>query len=168
MTGLNQGTLVLVMGVAGSGKTLIGTMLAESLGWRFADADAFHPAANLQKMSRGIPLTDTDREPWLATMQQKVAQWLIADENVVLACSALKQCYREQLARAGQLKVVYLKGDFDLIYERLGNRHDHFMRPEMLASQFADLEEPQQAIMVDIRLTPQRIISELRRQLGYP
>lgn len=168
MTGLNQGTLVLVMGVAGSGKTLIGSMLAESLGWRFVDADAFHPAANLQKMSQGIQLTDTDREPWLATMQQKVSEWLTADEKVVLACSALKERYREQLARAGELKVVYLKGDFDLIYERLEKRRDHFMRPEMLASQFADLEEPQQAIMVDIRLTPQRIISELRRQLGYP
>src|SRR5260221_9684303 len=109
MSGLNHGTLVLVMGVAGSGKTLIGTMVAESLGWRFADADDFHPAANVQKMSQGIHLTDTDREPWLAIMRQKLAEWLTADENVVLACSALKESYREQLAGAGELKVVYLK-----------------------------------------------------------
>src|SRR4051812_39126901 len=115
--------LVLIMGVAGSGKTLIGSMLADSIGWKFADADTFHPAANVEKMSHGIPLTDADREPWLRNMQQAISGWINSGQSVVLACSALKQRYREQLARGHELKVVYLKGDFELIYSRLVARH---------------------------------------------
>ena len=158
--------LVLVMGVAGSGKTLIGRMLADSLGWRFADADDFHPTANLEKMSQGIPLTDADREPWLENMRHAISGWMDSGENVVLACSALKQRYREQLTRGCESKVVYLKGDFELIYGRLAARHNHFMKPEMLASQFADLEEPVEAMTIDVSSAPEQIVAQLRKTLS--
>ena len=157
--------LVLVMGVAGSGKTLIGSMLADSLGWRFADADDFHPVANIEKMRQGIPLTDADRGPWLSNMHRSISDWIDSGENVVLACSALKQRYREQLAEGCGMKVVYLKGSFDLIHSRLAGRHNHFMRAELLASQFADLEEPEGAITVDIARAPDQIIAEVRKDL---
>ena len=132
--------LVVVMGVAGSGKTLIGSMLARSLGYLFADADEFHPRANIEKMSHGIPLTDTDREPWLRAIQKRLCEWGSADISAVVTCSALKQKYRDMLSRDCDVKIVYLKGEFDLIHGRIQQRQGHFMRPEMLQSQFADLE----------------------------
>lgn len=153
------------MGVAGSGKTLIGSMLAKSLNWEFADADEFHPAANIEKMTHGIPLTDEDREPWLRAMHGAVVCWIESGENAVLACSALKQRYRDQLSHIPETRFVYLKGTFDLIYTRLSQRQNHFMKPEMLASQFADLEEPADAIVVDVSGTPDQIVAEIRRRL---
>ena len=160
--------VVLVMGVAGSGKTLIGSLLAERLGWRFADADSFHPSANIEKMSHGIPLTDADREPWLAAMRDAVAEWSAAGENAVLACSALKRKYRDTLRRGGEVRVVYLKGSHDLIKSRLAARQGHFMKPGMLDSQFADLEEPseREAIVVDVDRPPEAVVEEICLQLG--
>ena len=158
--------VVLVMGVAGSGKTLIGAMLAESLGYLFADADEFHPRANIDKMSRGIPLTDADREPWLRAIQKQLCEWSAADISAVVTCSALKQKYRDMLSQDCDVKIVYLKGDFELIHGRLQKRQGHFMRPEMLRSQFADLEEPADAIVVDVSGSPENIVEEIRRKLA--
>jgi gluconokinase len=158
--------LVLVMGVAGSGKTLIGSMLAQVLGCRFADADEFHPAANIEKMSRGVPLTDADREPWLRAIHQALCEWGASGQDAVVTCSALKQRYREQLTRDCDVKLVYLKGGFDVIYRRIATRTGHFMKPEMLASQFADLEEPADAIVVDVSASPAEIVSEILGQLA--
>lgn len=157
---------MLVMGVAGSGKSLIGAALAKALGWRFADADGFHPAANIDKMSRGIPLTDADRQPWLDAMREAISKWAAKGESVVLACSALKLKYRDQLNAGQDVRIVYLKGDFDLIHRRLTTRPGHFMRPEMLASQFADLEEPEGAIIVDVSATPDAIVAEIKSKLN--
>jgi|SRR5580765_5603314 len=157
--------LILVMGVAGSGKTLIGSLLAKSLGWRFVDADAFHSVANVEKMTRGIPLTDADREPWLAAIQQAICNWTKSGDNVVLACSALRRQYRERLSVGHDAKVVYLKGTFEVLYSRLSARRDHFMRPAMLTSQIADLEEPENAITIDISQSPEQIVAEITGQL---
>jgi gluconokinase len=158
--------LLVVMGVAGSGKTLIGSMLARSLGWRFADADDFHPVANVEKMSRGIALTDTDREPWLCAMRQAIIDWTKSGQSIVLACSALKRGYRERLSGPYETKIVYLKGAFDVLHNRLAKRRDHFMKPEMLASQFVDLEEPTDAIVIDVSRAPDDIVAEIRRKLA--
>lgn len=157
--------VVLVMGVAGSGKTLIGSMLAAALGWNFADGDDFHPAGNLSKMARGIPLTDSDREPWLNQLHGKIVEWTRSGENVVLACSALKQRYREQLAGSCPLTIVFLKGNFELIHSRVAARQAHFMRPEMLASQFADLEEPANAITIDVTKPANQIVKQIQELL---
>jgi gluconokinase len=115
--------IILVMGVSGSGKTTIGQLLAKSLNWEFCDADALHPAANIEKMRRGIPLDDADRKPWLQQLQQAIAQWLQEDKNIVLACSALKATYRQVLLQDKErMRLVYLHGDFKLIQERLRSR----------------------------------------------
>jgi gluconokinase len=158
--------VVLVMGVAGSGKSVVGAALAEALGWRFADADAFHPVSNIDKMSRGIPLTDADRAPWLDAMRDAIANWTARRESVVLACSALKVTYRDRLAAGRELRIVYLKGNFDLIHSRLATRPGHFMQPEMLASQFADLEEPENAIVVEVSRSADEIVAEIITKLG--
>ena len=157
--------LILVMGVAGSGKTLIGSLLAQELNFAFADADSFHPAANIEKMSRGVPLTDEDRRPWLDAIHTALCDWNAAGRSAVVTCSALKERYREYLARDCNVAIVYLKGDFDLIQGRLMQRTGHFMRPEMLASQFADLEEPSDAITVDVSGTPDEIVAAIRSKL---
>src|SRR5437870_3466070 len=106
------------MGVVGAGKTTVGTRLAEQLGWQFADADSFHPPENIDKISRGIPLTDTDRAPWLAAMREAIQMWTRDGKDVVLACSALKRSYRDEL-RAGPVRFAYLKGNPDVILDRL-------------------------------------------------
>lgn len=162
---MTDNMVAIIMGVAGSGKTLIGTALAKSLNWKFADADDFHPAANIEKMTRGIPLTDKDREPWLRAMRNAIDGWIKSGENAVLACSALKQRYRDQLIHIPETRFVYLKGSPDLIYSRLSLRQDHFMKPEMLASQFTDLEEPADAMILDISGSPEEIVAEIKRRL---
>lgn len=152
------------MGVVGSGKTTVGTLLAQELGWQFADADDFHPAENIRKISQGIPLTDADRAPWLAAMRSAIQQWQKEGKSVVLACSALKHAYREEL-RAGDVHFVYLKGDARLIADRLHVRRGHFATDSILESQFADLEEPNDALAVSIAQTPEAIAAEIIRKL---
>jgi gluconokinase len=154
------------MGVAGSGKTTIGLALAELLQWQFVDADGFHPPANVAKMRAGIPLEDTDRAPWLASLQNAIAGWLEARSNVVLACSALKQSYRDQLLVSPDVKLVYLRGGRELIADRLTQRQGHYMDPNLLASQFATLEEPQDAVVVGVEADVPEIVALIRKALG--
>jgi gluconokinase len=152
------------MGVSGSGKTTIGQQLAKSLNFQFRDADEFHSDENIQKMRNNIPLTDADRQPWLETMQAAIDQWLEHNQNVVLTCSALKDKYRKMLWRdPEQIKIVYLKGTFELIESRLKQRQDHFMKSDLLKSQFEDLEEPEGVILADISQTPSEIIEKIRK-----
>ena len=142
---------VLLMGVSGSGKSTVGPALAAELDWPFLDADILHPQANVAKMASGIPLTDADRWPWFDRIVAEMRRYAAAGKNVVIACSALKQAYRDRLASGGSVRVVYLKGDAETIAPRLAARRGHFMPPSLLASQFATLEEPDNAIVVDIR-----------------
>jgi gluconokinase len=157
-----------VMGVSGSGKTTVAQGLAERLGWVFLEGDAFHPAANVEKMARGIPLDDDDRWPWLSRLHEAIAQARTdyPDLGVVVACSALKQAYRDRLSRGEDEMVwVYLKGEFELLQQRLQARSDHFMPPTLLASQLADLEEPQEAIVLDSRRSPHTLIRTILKSL---
>jgi gluconokinase len=154
--------IVIVMGVSGSGKTTVGKLLAASLNWDFVDADDFHPAANIEKMSRGIPLDDADRMPWLRQIQSAIGDWLQAKKNAVLACSALKATYRDLLCGDRvQMKLVYLKGDFELISQRLQQRSNHYMKANLLSSQLAALEEPQNAIVIDASQPPEAIVQQI-------
>jgi gluconokinase len=157
--------IVVVMGVVGSGKTTIGRLLAREMGWPFADADDFHPQANLEKISHGIPLTDDDRAPWLARLREEITKWIAQGSNAVLACSALKRSYRTELKVGPDVRFVYLKGSPAEIDARLRARHGHFADDRILASQFADLEEPQNAVVVAITSTPQQIVNEIRQKL---
>jgi gluconokinase len=157
--------IIVVMGVTGSGKTTIGTLLADRLGWKFADADEFHSAANKAKMHAGIPLTDADRLPWLAAIHEQIAKWIAAAQNAVLACSALKESYRQMLWTGPEARFVYLKGSYDLIAERLRIRKGHFADEHILAGQFADLEEPGDALTVDIHPTSEKIVDEICQKL---
>jgi gluconokinase len=157
--------IVIVMGVTGSGKTTIGKMLAERLGWEFADADDFHSAANKDKMHRGIPLTDADRMPWLISMHDYLAKEDAARRSVVLGCSALKQSYRAILSDRLSIQLVYLKGTYQEIDEHLRARKGHFADDKILAAQFADLEEPSDAIVVDVELKPEQIVDQICERL---
>lgn len=154
------------MGTTGAGKTTIGTMLSSQLKWEFADADTFHPAANIEKMSQGIPLNDADRAPWLEAMHKAILEWIAAGKNVVLACSALKRAYRDKLRPSSEVKIIYLKGNYALFAERIHHRHGHFAGEGILAGQFADLEEPDDAITIDAAKSPDEIVAEIRRQLA--
>jgi len=154
------------MGVTGSGKTTVGSLLATQLRWEFADADAFHPAANVAKMSQGIALSDADRQPWLRAMHDAIVGWMVAGKSVVLACSALKRTYREELCVAPEVHLVFLKGSHELIASRLRARHGHFATEAILADQFAVLEEPEGALVVDVARTPEEMVGEIRARLG--
>jgi gluconokinase len=157
---------LLVMGVAGCGKTTIGKALAARLGWDFFDADGFHPPANVAKMAAGIPLGDDDRAPWLAALHGLLAGTLQAGRHPVLACSALKQRYRETLLAGNEgIRVVYLRGDYDLILARMNARTEHYMKPGMLRSQFEALEEPQDALVVDITPTAEESVGNILYRL---
>jgi gluconokinase len=158
--------IIVVMGVTGSGKTTIGNLLAARLAWQFADADDFHSAANKQKMHQGIPLTDADRLPWLAAIHDQIAKWVALKQNAVLACSALKRNYRQLLWNGPEVHFVYLKGSYELIAERLRARKGHFANEHILAGQFRDLEEPSDAVAVDIGASPEKIVNEICRRLG--
>jgi gluconokinase len=158
--------IVIIMGTTGSGKTTIGTLLAKRLGWKFVDADDFHPPANVEKMKQGIPLTDADREPWLRVLHDKIIEWKMETRNVVLACSALKQSYRKALLAGPDVKFVYLKGCYELFSQRVLARKGHFAKQDLLASQFATLEEPADAITVDAMQSPEQIVAEVRKQLN--
>lgn len=157
------------MGPAGSGKTTVGKVLASNLSWEFADGDDFHSPANREKMSRGVGLSDEDRIPWLQSIREAMAQWQAQGRNVVLACSALKCSYRELLgihSNNNNVKLVYLKGSYDLLLERLRSRKGHYATDQLLASQLADLEEPVDAITIDASKPPEEIVSEIRKHLG--
>lgn len=153
---------VVVMGVAGSGKTTVGRALATALGWDFHDADDYHSPQNVAKMAKGVPLDDADRMSWLATLNRMVLSDIEAGRSCVVACSALKESYRSTLVEGGgDAFIVYLKGECGLIAERMAARPDHYMGPRMLASQFEDLEEPEEALVVDIS----RPVEEIVRQI---
>jgi gluconokinase len=160
--------IVIVFGVSGAGKTTIGKLLAQELGWRFYEADDFHSQANIDKLRRGIPLTDDDRWPWLEKLRQLIKRSLEAGENAVLACSALKRAYRERLHVSDEVKFVFLHGDYAIIEKQLRQRRGHFMNPELLRSQFADLEEPkpdEDVITVELGRTPEEIVEEIKTKL---
>lgn len=162
-----QSKVVLVMGVAGSGKTRVGRMLAGALGWAFADADDFHPPANVDKMRIGVALTEQDRTPWLDALSRLVDEWLVSGTCGVLACSALKQIHRVRLLRdPARMHVVYLKGTAEVLARRMEERTDHFMPVSLLASQLETLEEPVDALNVDIALPPERIVEFIRGSLN--
>jgi gluconokinase len=159
--------VIVVMGVAGSGKSTVGRLLARNLGWGFTDGDDFHPAANVAKMAAGSALTEADRAPWLAALRARIEAALAAGEDVVVACSALKESHR-QLLRVDPEKVrlVYLQGDPRTIAERLLARQGHFMKEQMLASQLAALEEVRDALVVDIEPPPEEIVRQIRAALS--
>jgi gluconokinase len=160
--------IVVLMGVTGSGKTTIGVLLSQRLGWEFVDADSYHSAANVEKIRQGIALDDADRAPWLRALRDAMESMVAQHKNVVLACSALKRSYRDELYIAGETKFVYLNGTYELISQRLRQRHGHFASETILASQFAALEEPDDAITVDIDHSEDEIVAEIMRQLGVP
>jgi len=152
----------IVMGVSGCGKTSVGKALADSLGWDFYDADDFHPPENVAKMASGTPLDDSDRAPWLVALHDMISSSLKADKPGVLACSALKERYRQQLMDGNEgVQIVYLKGSYDLIWSRMEKRTDHYMKPHMLKSQFETLEEPSNARTIDISMSLDEIVQEI-------
>jgi gluconokinase len=155
------------MGVAGAGKTTVGRLLADELGWEFYDADDYHPPANVEKMSRGVPLADDDRRPWLEALRRLVRDAHARGESAVLACSALKESYRRKLLPADERALlVYLKIDYDAVAGRVANRRGHYMKPELLDSQFAALEEPARETHFDASQPPDEIVRAIRRRLG--
>lgn len=163
-----QPTGFIVMGVSGSGKSTLGKMLAEKLSWDFFDADDFHPPENIAKMAAGIPLNDSDRTPWLAALSDQLFATLKAGRHPLLACSALKESYRKQLLDEKEgVEIIYLKGNYDLLLERMSMREGHFMKPEMLKSQFATLEEPRNALILDISMPLNEMLAwVLERRFG--
>jgi len=155
-------TALILMGVSGCGKTSVGVRLSEVLGWPFFDGDDFHPGENVQKMSQGIPLTDNDRYSWLATLHDLIESHLQSGKSILLGCSALKHRYRNQLAEGNRgIVFVYLKGDFDLILARMSARQGHYMEAGMLRSQFDSLEEPSEAVIIDINKSLEQIVAEI-------
>jgi gluconokinase len=161
---------LLIMGVSGSGKTTVGQALAQKLGWDFFDADDFHPPENIAKMEAGIPLNDSDRAPWLAALHGQLLSTLKAGHHPVLACSALKATYRAQLLEGMDgIAVIYLKGSYALIWSRMSTRASHYMKPEMLQSQFDALEEPADAIVLDVKMPVKDMLDTITKNFekGY-
>jgi gluconokinase len=160
--------VIIICGVASTGKTTVGQLLARQLGWQFYDGDNFHSPANIKKMRSGIPLTDEDRQPWLERLRELIERCLRAEQNAVLASSALKKKYRDYLRVSDDVKLVFLRGDFSLVAQRLAKRAGHFFNPELLRSQFADLEEPQRsehAVVLEIGRSPTELAAEIRSRL---
>jgi gluconokinase len=157
--------IVPVMGVTGSGKTTVGKLLAQKLGWPFLDADAFHPVENIEKMKHGVPLTDQDREPWVGSIHAELLECAAKNKDAVLTCSALKQSHRERLASGVDLRICYLKRTYSEIAARLRNRTGHFAGEAILAGQFADLEEPRDALDLPVSNTPEEIVGNVLRKL---
>jgi gluconokinase len=165
-------TILIVMGVSGSGKTTVASALAKHLGWPFKDGDELHPAANIAKMHSGHPLDDGDRGPWLESIAAWIDKWRAAGSCGVITCSALKRSYRAVLTKGrGEVRIVYLHGDMALIAKRLAARTGHFMPSDLLASQFATLEEPgpdEHAIRVEIDQPVNEIVAAIAAALGQP
>ena len=160
-------SIIVVMGVSGSGKSTVGAMLAGALGWQYAEADDFHPVANVEKMAAGQPLNDEDRWPWLHAIAGWMDIQITAGAPAVVTCSALKRSYRDLLRRPA-VQLVYLHGSRELIAARLAVRQGHFFRPEMLDSQFADLQEPdpdEGVITVEIGAAPGEVVEEIVTRL---
>jgi len=157
--------IVVIMGVAGSGKSTVGELLASELHFRFLDGDSLHPPGNIKKMMHGIPLTDADRAPWLAAVHSQIVESFQRGERLVIACSALKQRYRDTLEGGVTITWVYLKGSYASILDRLQHRQHHFMKPQMLASQFADLEEPANAIVIEVAVEPAVAVTQIVSEL---
>ena len=160
--------IIVLMGVTGSGKTTVGKLLSRRLDWKYYDADDFHPSANVEKMRRGMPLDDGDRKPWLESLRTLISDRLARDENAVLACSALKEAYRRRLLIDDRVKLVFLNGAYHLIEKRLRKRRRHYMSPQLLDSQFATLEPPQDGIEVNISSTPDKIAGTIIARLELP
>jgi len=161
---------VVVMGVSGSGKSSVAALLAKRLGWKFAEADAFHSPDNVEKMRGGIPLTDEDRRPWLDAIAAWIDRSRAAGEHCVAACSALRRAYRERLAGGhDDVRFVYLRGDYDVIAARLAGRSGHYMPVSLLASQFRTLEEPaaeENALVLSIEKPVEDLVEEIRVNLS--
>ena len=156
---------LIIMGVSGCGKTTIASALAEKLGWAFIESDEYHSEDQIHKMAGGTPLTDADRRPWLETLHALLAEYCRKSQPVVMACSALKEKYRQTLTTGLEnVRFVFLKGEYDLIMQRMQNRQ-HYMKPAMLKSQFEILEEPQEALVMDISLSPQEIVTGILCQI---
>lgn len=150
--------IIIIMGVAGSGKTTVGALLGRALGWTFFDGDDFHSAENKAKMAQGMALTDEDRAEWLGALGELIRTRLEEKRPCVLACSALKQRYRERLAVDESVRFVYLRGSYDQIETRMKRRKDHYMPVQLLQSQFEALEEPREAVVIDIAHSPEEIV----------
>jgi gluconokinase len=159
--------IVILMGVTGCGKTTVGALLAQERGWEFYDADDFHPAENVAKMKSGAPLTDQDRWPWLDRLNALLLDSERQGKNLVLACSALKQAYRDRLVRGcTAVRLVFLEGEAELIRARLASRRGHYMNPALLASQFAILEPPPDALRLDVAGSPGQLVQRIREALA--
>jgi gluconokinase len=163
--------IIILLGVSGSGKTTVGKALGTLLGWSFLDADDYHPEANVAKMSRGEPLTDADRAPWLEILRTEIAARLVRGEEAILACSALKKAYRQQLqVDPARVRFVYLKVSPELLQKRLEQRKGHFVKPSMLRSQLATLEEPlpSEALVIEVNTerTPAELAMDIQAQLA--
>ena len=158
-----RSSILVIMGVSGSGKTTIGQLLSAELICSFIDGDDFHPPVNIKKMSSGEALTDEDRWPWLEILTDKIQEYIQQEQSMVLACSALKKSYREILCVERELvQFIYLKGNYATIVRRMQSRENHFMTKSLLQSQFATLEEPEDAIVVDISPSPSEILKSIR------
>jgi gluconokinase len=159
--------IIILMGVSGVGKTTIGRLLAQDLGWPFYDGDDFHPQTNIDKMRQGIPLTDADRDAWLAALRHLIDALIQDRQSAILACSALKHTYRERLGHdRREVRFIYLKGDYTLIQQRLQARHGHFMPADLLSSQFSTLEEPSDVPVIDVAQEPEALVQLIKSALG--
>jgi gluconokinase len=160
--------IIVICGVAGVGKSTVGQLLAEELHWKFYEADNFHSAANIEKMAAGIPLTDEERRPWLDKLRESIERSHAAEENAVLACSALKKAYRDRLRVSEEVKFIFLRGNRQQITQQLRDRRGHFLSPALLDSQFADLEEPQpeeHVLTVELGSSPQDLVDLIKTKL---
>jgi gluconokinase len=159
--------VLILMGVTGAGKSTVGDLLARKIGWRFYDADDLHPAATKEKMNHGIPLSDADRLPWLNAVRALIEKCLSEGTDAVIACSALRQAYRDILqVDPARVKFVYLKGSKALIEQRVAQRTGHFMNKDLVQSQFGTLEEPADAIAIDVSGDPASVVDSIRAKLG--
>jgi gluconokinase len=157
--------VIVLLGVTGSGKSTVGRLLAAQLGWKFIEADDLHPPANVEKMRRGVALTDGDRMPWLQRVRTAILKTLTAGESAVIACSALKKTYRDLLRISSEVQFVYLKANASLIEARLQSRRHHFMNPVLIPSQFDTLEEPKNALWIDAGLPAHEAVKLIRNGL---